>query len=237
MNTKSDLLLIVTYAIIFLFVFLIAIIVFILKSRKDRISIEAQKKEIEVIAKQKTILLKELHHRVKNNLQLISGLLYLHSVKYKSSEVATLIDESQKQISSIALVHDMLYKNETLSLISMEKYLNELGTRLLKVSHHENIDYNFNVKNVYLPVSYATTIGLILNELITNSLKYAFKEDQGIVTVSLEKKKKEEYKFIYSDNGVGLIEKPIVKNQKSLGLKLITMFAEEIDAQLEVKNE
>ena len=140
-NDNGDLLLIVTYAIIFLFVFLIAIVLFILKSRKDRIKIEEKKKEIEVIAQQKTILLKEIHHRVKNNLQLISGLLYLQSVKHKNTEVTTMIDESQKHINSIALVHEMLYKDDTLSLVAMDKYLHNLGSQLLQVSTHNQIVY------------------------------------------------------------------------------------------------
>lgn len=237
MNEQHDLVFIVTYAIVFLFVFLIAIIIFILKSRADRIKIEEKKKEIEVIAAQKTMLLKEIHHRVKNNLQLISGLLYLQSVKHKNDELTTMIDESQKHINSIALVHEMLYKDDTLSLVSMEKYLNKLGNRLLQFSTIENIEYILHVKEVALPVDYATTLGLILNELVTNSLKYAFTAQNGILTVSLEEIGTNEYRFIYSDNGKGCnIDGEPTKN-KTLGQKLIKMLAEEIEADLFVKNE
>jgi len=237
MNNQHDLVLIVTYAIVFLFVFLIAIIIFIVKSRADRIKIEEKKKEIEVIAAQKTILLKEIHHRVKNNLQLISGLLYLQSVKHKNTEVTAMIDESQKHINSIALVHEMLYKDNTLSLVSMEKYLKELGNRLLQVSPIENIEYKLDVKQVALPVDYGTTLGLILNELVTNSLKYAFTTQCGIVKVSLEEINSNEYRFIYSDNGKGCDVDSQNTTNKTLGQKLIKMLAEEIEADLLMKNE
>jgi len=237
MNNQHDLVLIVTYVIVFLFVFLIAIIIFIVKSRADRIKIEEKKKEIEVIAAQKTILLKEIHHRVKNNLQLISGLLYLQSVKHKNTEVTAMIDESQKHINSIALVHEMLYKDNTLSLVSMEKYLKELGNRLLQVSPIENIEYKLDVKQVALPVDYGTTLGLILNELVTNSLKYAFTTQCGIVKVSLEEINTNEYRFIYSDNGKGCDVDSQNTTNKTLGQKLIKMLAEEIEADLLVKNE
>jgi len=237
MNNQHDLVLIVTYAIVFLFVFLIAIIIFIVKSRADRIKIEEKKKEIEVIAAQKTILLKEIHHRVKNNLQLISGLLYLQSVKHKNTEVTAMIDESQKHINSIALVHEMLYKDNTLSLVSMEKYLKELGNRLLQVSPIENIEYKLDVKQVALPVDYGTTLGLILNELVTNSLKYAFTTQCGIVKVSLEEINTNEYRFIYSDNGKGCDVDSQNTTNKTLGQKLIKMLAEEIEADLLMKNE
>jgi two-component sensor histidine kinase len=237
MNNEHDLVLIVTYAIVFLFVFLIAIIIFIVKSRADRIKIEEKKKEIEVIAAQKTILLKEIHHRVKNNLQLISGLLYLQSVKHKNTEVTAMIDESQKHINSIALVHEMLYKDDTLSLVSMEKYLKELGNRLLQISPIENIEYKLNVKEVALPVDYATTLGLILNELVTNSLKYAFTTQSGIIVVSLVEVNRNEYKFIYSDNGKGCTNNSKSNTKKTLGQKLIKMLAEEIEADLTIEND
>ncbi|PKH50239.1 hypothetical protein CXF68_05785 [Tenacibaculum sp. Bg11-29] len=237
MNSKQDLLLIVTYAILFLFVFLISIIIFIVKSRNDRIKIEEKKKEIEIIAKQKTVLLKEIHHRVKNNLQLISGLLYLQSVKHKNKEVTEMINESQKHINSIALVHEMLYKDDTLSLVSMEKYFNELGSRLLQVSSIEAIEFKLNVNNVSLPVDYATTLGLIVNELITNSLKYAFTAKEGTITLSLYEISNNEFLFTYADNGKGYEVDDEKSANKTLGRRLIKMLAEEIEADLIIKNE
>ena len=236
MNDENNLLLIVTYVIIFLLIFLISIIIFIVKSRKDRVSIQEQKKEIEEIAIQKTVLLKEVHHRVKNNLQLISGLLYLQSVKHKNPEITAMVNDSQKHINSIALVHEMLYQDDTLSLVSMKKYLKELGARLLQVSSNKNIAYKNNVKNISLTLDYATTLGLIFNELVTNSLKYAFANDtEGIITVSLDEVQPKEFQFIYSDNGKGLDVKTSSKNN-TMGQKLIKMFAEEIEAKLEVIN-
>ncbi len=237
MTDKNDLVLIVTYVIVFLAVFLIAIVVFIEKSRRDRIRIEAQKNKIEEILAQKTMLLKEVHHRVKNNLQLISGLLYLQVVKHKNKEVSAMVEESQKHINSIALVHEMLYQDDSVSLISMKEYLSELGTRLLQVAHQNNIVYNLQVTNISLPIDYATTLGLICNELITNSLKYAFETQDGIVSVSLEKTAREEYSFVYSDNGTGCNFNEHFDEGKTLGQKLIKMLAEEIGANLTVKNE
>lgn len=235
-NEQRDLFLIVAYAITFLFVFLIVIIVFIFKSRNDRIKIEEKKKEIEEIAKQKTILLKEIHHRVKNNLQLISGLLYLQSVKHKNKDVKEMIDESQSHINSIALVHEMLYKDDTLSLVAMDKYLHNLGSQLLQVSTHNQIVYQLSVVDVYLPVDYATTLGLIVNELITNSLKYAFSNDSGEISIGLKEMEKDTYKFTYSDNGKGINENSLSVKNKTLGQKLIRMLAEEIKAELTIKN-
>lgn len=237
MNDNQDLVLIVAYAIVFLLVFLIAIIVFIIKSRNDRIKIEGQKKEVESIAIQKTVLLKEIHHRVKNNLQLISGLLYLQSVKYKNDEVTAMVNESQRHINSIALVHEMLYQDDTLSLVSMKKYLTELGSQLVQVASQESVDYQSHVINVSLPLDYATTLGLILNELVTNSLKYAFKSQKGVISVSLEEIDINEYLFTYSDNGSGYDLDSKVSTNKTLGQKLIKMLAEEIEANLSIKND
>ena len=192
MNTDNNLLWIVTYAIVFLFIVLVTIIIFIIKSSRDKINIQNQKREIEEIANQKTILLKEIHHRVKNNLQLISGLLYLQSVKHKNDEITAMVNDSQKHINSIALMHEMLYRDETMSLVSMKKYLQELGSRLIQVSTKKNIDYQINIKDISLSTNYATTIGLMFNEMVTNSLKYAFIDGKkGVISVSLLEIKKD----------------------------------------------
>lgn len=215
---------------------LILLFWFFIKSKKDKINIQNQKNKIEDVLGQKTILLKEIHHRIKNNLQLTSSLLFLQSNKHNDAKISEMVHESQKHINSIALVHEMLYQEDTLSLISMDKYLKELGNRLLQFSSDKNVVFNLQIKDISLPIDYATTLGLILNELITNSLKYAFKDVDGMISVSIIKNKAMQYEFTYSDNGIGLSKEPEEYLQKTLGLKLIKMLAEEIDAQLEITN-
>ncbi len=221
-----------------LLLFIILSMFFVYKKFNEKSKIiQNQKVVAEKSLQQKEVLLKEIHHRVKNNLQLVSGLLYLQSVKHKNNEVTAMIDESQKHINSIALVHEMLYKDDTLSLVSMEKYLKELGTRLLQVSHQRDIEFRLNVTDVNLPVDYATTVGLIINELVTNSLKYAFTTESGTVAVSLNEINKNEYLFTYADNGKGYEAEDKIKANKTLGQRLIKMLAEEIEADLTIKNE
>ncbi|WBX70966.1 sensor histidine kinase [Tenacibaculum retecalamus] len=219
-----------------LLLFIILSMLYVYKKFNEKSKIIKRQKIIaEKSLNQKKILLKEIHHRVKNNLQLISGLLYLQSIKHKNKEVTTMINESQKHISSIALVHEMLYKDDTLSLVSMEKYLRGLGTSLLQVSSQENIEYKLSIINVDLPINYATTLGLIINELVINSLKYAFTTKQGIVSVSLKEINENEYIFTYADNGKGFDSDTSTKN--TLGQRLIKMLAEEIEADLTVISE
>lgn len=207
---------------------------FFLKSKKNQSNIKAQKEKIEEILHQKTTLLKEIHHRVKNNLQLTSGLLYLQANKHNDPKISEMVENSQKHINSIALVHEMLYQDNAISLIEMHKYLKELGNRLLLFSANKKISYHLEASEISLPIDYATTLGLILNELITNSLKHAFMEVEGTISVELSEINMNLFRFIYKDNGKGLQKK---SPEKTLGLKLINMFAEEIDADLEVKSE
>ncbi|TYP99518.1 two-component sensor histidine kinase [Tenacibaculum adriaticum] len=227
----------VTYAIVFLLIILTSIIVFIIKSRSDRQNIQSQKLEIEQVLSQKTVLLKEIHHRVKNNLQLISGLLYLQSKKYKNPEIENMLNDLQRYINSIALVHEMLYNEKTLSTISMDKYVRELGSRLVKLSEDLKISLEIKIKKIMLPVNYATTLGLILNELITNSIKYAFEGEVGVIEIIIKYIGEDEYEFEYKDNGVGMNLNSNKGDRKTLGLRLIKMFSEEIDANLNVKND
>lgn len=227
----------VTYAIVFLLIILIGIIVFIIKARSDRRNIQNQKREVEQVLSQKTVLLKEIHHRVKNNLQLVSGLLYLQSKKYKNPEIESMLNDLQRHINCIALVHEMLYNEKTLSTISMDKYVHELGSRLVGLSNNSKISFEIKIKKIMLPVNYATTLGLILNELITNSIKYAFENKKGIITVAMKQISDNEYEFEYKDNGVGMNLNTNSTDKKTLGLRLIKMFSEEIDAHLNIKND
>lgn len=209
---------------------------FFRKSNSDKKNISIQKNKIEEILAQKTVLLKEIHHRVKNNLHLTSSLLYLQSSKHNDVKITEMVNESQKHLNSIALVHEMLYQDDTLSLIAIDKYLKELGNRLLQLSCDNHIRYNTNLEQINLSIDYATTLGLILNELITNSIKHAFKDNRGQISVTFSKINSNMYQFKYSDNGVGLDDHLIKNKTNTLGKNLIKMFAEEIDADLKIKN-
>ena len=225
------------YVVLIAFGLLLMLLFFyFVKSKKDKVNIQNQKSKIEEILAQKTMLLKEIHHRIKNNLQLTSSLLFLQSNKHNDPKISAMVHESQKHINSIALVHEMLYQEDTMSLIAMDTYLKELGNRLLQFSPDKNITYNLEIENISLPIDYATTLGLILNELVTNSLKYAFKSTNGVISVSILQNKARHYELTYSDNGIGLSKEPEEYLRKTLGVKLIKMLAEEIDAQLEVIN-
>lgn len=225
------------YILLFCFIILLLVLlVFFIKSRIDKTNIQHQKGKIEEILSQKIVLLKEIHHRVKNNLHLTSSLLYLQSVKHKSKEVQNVINESLQHINSIALVHEMLYKNETYSVIFMKKYIQELSEHLLQISPEKKITTELHIKDITLPMDYATTIGLILNELITNSLKYAFETQKGTITISLTTLNTEVYQLTYSDNGKGLESNLTNTSSQTLGQRLIKMLAEEIEADLTIAN-
>ncbi|WP_405609087.1 histidine kinase dimerization/phosphoacceptor domain -containing protein [Polaribacter sp. Asnod1-A03] len=216
---------------------LIMIVLFIVyKKNKDKSKIIINQKKVVVSAlEQKEILLKELHHRVKNNLQLITSLLNLQLHKHQHLNIEDIINESQNYIHSIALAHEMLYNNNDLSLISMPKYLKELGMRSLSIYDDNSIIYITKIEKISLPINYATTLGLIFNELITNSLKHAFVDDRGKITVCLSKESNGGFKFTYKDNGIGM-DINSIKKSSSLGLKLIKMLSEEINASMHIES-
>ena len=179
---------------------------------------------------EKEVLLKEVHHRVKNNLQIMSSLLDLQADQVREEEALNTIKESQNRIRTIALVHDGLYHSDDLAKIDFSEYLHGLVDNLLrsyKVSLnliHTLID----VKSVYLNVDKAIPCGLIINELVSNSLKYAFPNGKiGEIRIVFTKDGENsrnghsEYTMIVSDNGVGLPVDFDVKNCRSLGLTLV----------------
>lgn len=227
------------YQKIGIFLLLIIIIAMFLVYKKYRGKskiIQDQKVLVDKSLKQKEILLKEVHHRVKNNLQLISGLLNLQSRKHQHLDIKDMMIESQNHIHSIALAHEMLYQDDDLSLISIKEYLKELGIRSLQALVEHKIQFKTKIDTILLPLNYATTLGLIFNELITNSIKHAFKKNKGIITIYLSEISKNEYKFIYKDNGIGMDLSNLKTTTNSLGLRLIKMLAEEMNASLEIES-
>ena len=211
------------------------LIVFIRSSRQNLI-IKAQKESLNTTVKEKEILLKEIHHRVKNNLQVVSGLLLIQSKKKTITNFDEILEDSQRQILSMSLVHEMLYQKENLSRIPIREYITKLTISLLSAYPKKNIATHINASNIELHIDYANPIGLILNELVTNSLKHGFKNmDEGKITISFNKVNNI-YEFIYSDNGIGLQSELEVSNSKKFGNRLITSLAQEINSTIEIKN-
>ena len=219
---------------IFISLFLIAIIgyYYFISLRSNRI-INGQKVNLEASVKEKEILLKEIHHRVKNNLQVITGLLQLQSKKTDSPAMLLALQDSQRQVNSMALVHEMLFQQEDQSLVPMSTYLTKLTNQLLYSLSSKNITAKTSIEEtIELSINKAIPLGLILSELLSNTYKYAFNENEGLVTVVLIKNAPFMYTFRYSDNGKGLPSNFDIKSQKTLGFRLLHMLAEELGGEI-----
>ncbi|MCZ7402759.1 MAG: PAS domain S-box protein [Candidatus Methanoperedens sp.] len=184
--------------------------------------------QIKASLKEKEILLKEIHHRVKNNMQVISSLLGLASINIKDEKYVEIFRDSQNRINSMALIHENLYRSKDLAKIDLNKYIRELANSLFQYSKVAGrIELFLDIENVSLGIDLAIPCGLIINELITNSLKHAFPGDRnGEIKVSAHLNDENIVELIFSDNGVGIPSDIDFRNTHSLGLHLITMLAE-----------
>jgi PAS domain S-box-containing protein len=193
--------------------------------------ITERKKAEEQIANslnEKETLLKEIHHRVKNNMQIISSLLLLQSQNIDDKKYLDIFTESNNRILSMALIHEKLYQSENLAQINIQEYINDLASNLMgSYGGKGNAELEINVENIPLNINYAVPCGLILNELITNSLKYAFPEDRhGKIKIVFQKRDGNMIHFSVSDDGIGIPKDIDIRNTKSLGMHLIYALAE-----------
>lgn len=186
---------------------------------------------------EKEVLLAEIHHRVKNNLAVITGLLELQYNNLKNEEAKSALRDSQMRINSMALIHEKLYQNETLSNIDFGVYIEELVNVIVKthISCDSDISVDIQTVPVDLPITKAIPCGLVINEIVTNSLKYAFTEEIKEPVISLSLLKEDNRAVInISDNGVGL-PKPFEEiGSNSLGTLLIKTLTSQLDADLNV---
>lgn len=191
-----------------------------------------------VSLREKEQLLKEIHHRVKNNLQIIYSLLNLQSGLITDEAHLEAMRDSRNRIKSMALVHEMLYSSSDLSSINLNAYVRSLIQHLSFTYANPRQDIKYHVEipqDVNLEIDRMIPLGLLVNEMISNSLKYAFPDRDGAITIGLTIGQ-EYYIFSVSDNGVGLPENFNTGKVESLGMQLIHMLAEQIDAGLEVVN-
>ena len=202
----------------------------------ERNTAEAQ---VKASLAEKEVLLKEIHHRVKNNLQIISSLLYLQSRAVDDAKTIEALNESQNRIKSMALVHDALYRSLDVAHIDMTEYVSSLVRHLANSYRREDILVNVkvDVAHVSFPIDMAVPCGLIVNELISNALKHAFKTSgDNRVRVALVSG---EGKFVLSvtDNGVGLSAELDVTKSPSLGLQLVCVLVDQLDGTMEVSGD
>ncbi len=188
---------------------------------------------------EREILLKEIHHRVKNNLQIIMSLLSIQAKEgAEINDINYFLEKSQSRILSISLVHQNLYENENLEKIDYKLYLEDMCKNFDSVLNiwNKDIRYIINVDAVFLDLQTAIPLGLILNELISNSYKHAFTtEIEGEIEISIVKNLEKKYILSYSDNGIGL-PTDNKKTHKSLGLELIQLLTKQLQGKLTKEN-
>jgi two-component sensor histidine kinase len=189
--------------------------------------------ELSVKNSQNVLLLKEIHHRVKNNLEVVSGLLALQSAKMEDPTMQEVMLASQNRVHSMGILHQKLYQSEHLAFIEMKNYFENLCINILdSYNESERIKVNVEMKELELDVDTAVPLGLIVNELLTNSLKYAFPNgEKGNIELSLSHLNEEDFQLKISDNGVG---KPIDAEVKGTGFgtQLVELLTRQIDGQL-----
>ncbi|MGI0479837.1 PAS domain S-box protein [Geminocystis sp. CENA526] len=185
---------------------------------------------------EKEILLKEVHHRVKNNLYVISGLLNLQSSYIEDEAVKNLFEDSQNRIQSMAVIHELLYQSNDLSEINFAEYINRLVSNLfLSYNHyHTGIKPVTHLQECYLSIETAIPAGLLINELVTNAFKHAFPQREGEVTINLITKDQEPIRLEVRDNGIGLPPDLDWERNNSLGLRLVRLLSQQLDAEIEV---
>gem|GEM_PF-3823731 len=195
--------------------------------------------ELERSLGEKTTLLSEIHHRVKNNLAIVSGLLELQKVEMDDLRLATAFDQSINRIISIAMVHELMYNTDDLSSVDVHAYLEKLIPAISATMQNkaQNVQFALDIEEYRLNINQAIPLGLLLNELITNSFKYAFngKADNRIdITLS---SKNDQVNVSYYENGTGFPEGIEFNAPKNLGLNLIHAQLTQLDATFQAKTD
>ena len=189
--------------------------------------------EIKSSLKEKEALLREIHHRVKNNMQIISSLISLQSAEVSDEKLVSLYKETENRIHSMALVHENLYQSHDLSHIDLWQYVQNLVEDLIYSYGVSNaIETEIEVPSIEVNLETAIPLGLIINEMVSNSIKHAFPDKKGKIMVKLEIDSDENLILMVSDDGVGLPKDSDIDSIKKFGLKLIQALIQQLDGKL-----
>ncbi|OQX70549.1 MAG: hypothetical protein B6D62_04555 [Candidatus Cloacimonas sp. 4484_275] len=193
------------------------------------------KKELET----KQILIREIHHRVKNNLQVISSILKMQSSHIKDPEDLELLRDSQSRVQSMALIHENIYNSENLASVNFKHYLMVISNHLTKIyrSRAANIAFEVDIENTDLNINQAIPCGLIANELISNAIKYSFPNGKkGKIYVGFHKTNSS-YRLVIADNGIGLPKDISPETAKTLGLRLVYLLTDQLKGKMTIIRE
>jgi PAS domain S-box-containing protein len=200
----------------------------------------AAEEKIKTSLREKEALLKEIHHRVKNNLQVVTSLLGLQSRAATDEQTRKMFQESQDRIHSMALLHESLYQSNNLSMIDFPDYIRQLASHLFHSYgvRADRIHLRTHLDELCLNLDSAVPCGLIINELVSNSLKYAFPDGrEGEVRIELHEHFDGQARLVVADNGIGLRSDIDWSTARSLGLRLVRSLAEQLGARIAVKSD
>jgi PAS domain S-box-containing protein len=193
--------------------------------------------QIKASLEEQVLLIKEIHHRVKNNLQVISSLLFLQSEQVADPLLRTILQDSQNRVKSMALIHEKLYQAKDQARVDVAEYIQNLTGYLFRsyAAQASSIQLHVKVDNVQLGIDTAMPCGLIINELLSNALKHAFPADcPGEIRVELQQEADDQYILLVSDNGVGIPPAFELHKNSSLGLQLVHTLVKQLDGTIEI---
>ena len=195
-------------------------------------------RQLEESIKEKEVLLKEVHHRVKNNMQVISSILNLQSSYIDDETALSILRESQDRIKSMSFVHESLYQSNTLSEVNFSEYIRNIAGNLFHSYGRPEggISMQYELEEVFLNLDTSIPCGLIINEVVSNCLKYAFAgKEKGVIRIEFSKLSDGKLKLIIGDDGIGLPSNFDIENAETLGLQLVTTLVTQVSGELDIK--
>ncbi|MDM8554276.1 histidine kinase dimerization/phosphoacceptor domain -containing protein [Desulfococcaceae bacterium HSG7] len=193
--------------------------------------------QVQASLREKEVLLKEIHHRVKNNMQVISSLLNLQANQIEDEHIHGLFKESQNRIRSMAFIHEKLYENSDLAQIEFEDYLYTLASNIFRSYLKTGIQFIIEAEDIFLDIKIAIPCGLLINELISNALKYAFPEGRtGNIYITMCPTDDNDLVITVRDDGIGFPEGIDFRDTDSFGLQLVNMMTEQLSGTIELNS-
>jgi two-component sensor histidine kinase len=228
---------IITGAALLLLVLILVYSRYVQKRKSNKVVLQ-KNEQLEHLLTEKEWLLKEIHHRVKNNLQIVMSLLNSQSAYIENEPALVAIHDSQHRVHAMSLIHQKLYGSGNLSSIDMSVYIRELVLYLSdSFNTGQRIRFEYDVEPIEMDVSEAVPLGLILNEAITNAIKYAFPDGRrGVISVTLSTTTHGRYLLCISDDGIGVSTPVNNKKPGTLGMSLMQGLSEDLDAELSIQN-